>query len=365
MTTSSAAPEVAEVAPPPPPCHGMVELAGGTFTMGWDPRRPLKLGPAPIEIPTRRATVAAFCLSRTEVTVDQYQACVRAGACTVADLRDERCNRPGAGRGDHPVNCVTWIQAHNYCAFRGARLPTEEEWEFAARGTAGRTYPWGEAPPFEPGSPFETLTEGTRPVGQRPAAATPEGIEDLAGNVWEWTSSPFCMHDNPGCVAEERMLKGSNNDSTHHRGSVRFNAPPTRRNPDTGFRCAGPGAAKPLTEAEGPASPVQKHWTEMPAVSQPTHRLLPGAPFPSTTRPKAGRVICHTAIRVAATGKPTQAKAAIKDDCTERFARIAEEEAMKAQWASRPHPVDTTVPVFIDHDAEQCRRCVVITVAPE
>lgn len=342
----------------------MVALAGGTFTMGWDPDRPVRLGPAPIEVPTRRATVAPFCIDRTEVTVDAYQACVRDGACTPVARGDERCNRPGTGRGDHPVNCVTWIQANNYCAFRQVRLPTEEEWEFAARGVEGRTYPWGEAVPFEEGSPIEKLEEGTHPVGQRSTAATPEGVEDLAGNVWEWTNSAFSMHDNPGLVSEARLLKGSSNNSLIHRASNRFNAPPSRNNPDTGFRCAGPGAAKPLREVASPSGTKQKHWTEMPTVSQPIHRVLKDATIPPSTNPMRGRVICHTALHVEPSGKPAQAKAAIEGDCTEGFARIAEEEAMKARWASAPHPVDTTVPVFIDHDPKRCQRCVVVTVAP-
>ena len=320
----------------------------------------------------------AFCLDRTPVTIDAYQFCVGSGVCTPAVQSDKRCNRPGTDRGDHPVNCVTWLQANNYCAFRRARLPTEEEWEFAARGAEGRAYPWGDAAPFEDGSPIQALTDGTHPVGQRPETATPEGIQDLAGNVWEWTSSVFCMHDDPDCHREARtlennshdslvarVLKGSSNDSYVHRGSNRFNAQPRRNKPDTGFRCAGPGVARPLDEAAGPSRPVQKHWTEMPALGQPTHRKLEGGSFPSNTTPKQGRVICHTALRVTPSGQPTEAKTTIDGDCTRRFADIAQEEAMKARWHSGPHPVDTTVPVFIDHDPGRCPRCVVVTVAPE
>jgi formylglycine-generating enzyme len=149
------------------------------------------------------AHVPAFCIDRTEVTVAAYRACVSAGACTADHLTESTCNDPfGAcfvhretcnwdkpGREDHPINCVSWNQARRYCLWAGKRLPTNLEWEKAARGTDGRIHPWGGATPT---CDLAVWANGcgrysTWPVGSKPRGASPYGALDMAGNVGEWT----------------------------------------------------------------------------------------------------------------------------------------------------------------------------------
>jgi formylglycine-generating enzyme required for sulfatase activity/tRNA A-37 threonylcarbamoyl transferase component Bud32 len=201
---------------------GMALVPAGTFRMGSDSGEP-------DEKPVHEVKVEAFCLDLTEVTVADYAACVKAGRCTAAGDRvvvdpkwglsaqevavhNRACNADKADRARYPVNCVDWTQADAYCRAQARRLPTEEEWEYAAKGgDEGRTYPWGAAPPGPTllnacGSECVSFFarhnmsskamygssdghEATAPVGSFPAGAGRWGHLDLAGNVWEWTAS--------------------------------------------------------------------------------------------------------------------------------------------------------------------------------
>ena len=184
---------------------GMLRVPGGAFAMG----SPDGVGDDD-EHPRHAVTVSAFCLDRTEVTVAAYEACVAAGRCTAPHReRSPYCNHPD--RGDHPVNCVDWGQAVAYCRWLGRRLPSEAEWEYAARGSDGRLYPWGNEPPSASrlnacgrecvawgkrvlGRDWPAMYDAddgwatTAPVGSFPAGASPFGALDMAGNVWEWTA---------------------------------------------------------------------------------------------------------------------------------------------------------------------------------
>ncbi len=223
-------------------------------------------------------TVRAFCLDRTEVTVAAYAACEgcdpRLRSVEFEGLtpngrtfESQFCNGPEAA--SHPINCVDWHQAKAYCAASGKRLPTEAEWELAARGEEGRTYPWGPAPPSRErlnacGSECSRmLTErreavgkgpwpamygeddsapATSPVGRYPGGATPAGVLDLAGNVWEWTESPYCPYGKDDCGDSRRVLRGGGWDTTESqdvRAARRYPSAPTARGKSIGFRCAG------------------------------------------------------------------------------------------------------------------------------
>jgi formylglycine-generating enzyme required for sulfatase activity len=147
-----------------------------------------------------------FCMGPTEVTVAQYRRCVQAGKCAPApttvsksDIPEDLspfCNGDRATKNDHPVNCIDWNMARAYCTWIGGRLPSSAEWIHAAGGSDGRVYPWGNAEPDaqlcwrrQTAHVKDDSQPGTCAVGQFPAGRSPYGLLDMAGNVFEWTSS--------------------------------------------------------------------------------------------------------------------------------------------------------------------------------
>jgi formylglycine-generating enzyme required for sulfatase activity len=155
----------------------------------------------------RQVHVDDYYIDVYEVTVADYRACVDAGGCTSDGLdgyddpyKQGNCNWRFAGRDDHPLNCVSWRQAEGFCRWRGKRLPSEAEWEKAARGSDKRTYPWGDAMitcdyavTNETGQDGDKGcgAQGTAPVGSRPKGVSPYGVHDIVGNVWEWTADAY------------------------------------------------------------------------------------------------------------------------------------------------------------------------------
>ncbi len=161
-----------------------VSIPGGSFMMGSDSGNS-------DERPVHEVTVQAFEMNRTEVTIGQYLSCVLDGACSSPDT-GEYCNWDKAGRGNHPVNCVDWQQANDFCEFAGGRLPSEAEWEYAARGGGQDiTYPWGDESPSCTYAVMDDRGNGcgedrTCAVCSKTAGNTEQGLCDMAGNVWEW-----------------------------------------------------------------------------------------------------------------------------------------------------------------------------------
>ncbi|AKV03112.1 Serine/threonine kinase [Labilithrix luteola] len=283
-SSSSAIPSasVPPAKPPAPACpEGMKTIPGGKFFMGSDDKKDEEN-----ERPAHQVTLPTYCIDTTEVTVAKYKECSDRGDCKRAPIENEwvgitprehkvydpLCNmRDPEGRAQHPVNCVDWELASAYCKATGKRLPTEAEWEFATRGSDGRRYPWGDDPPMngdrlnacgkecvawgkkngEPMDPMYAADDGfanTAPVGSFPKGASPFGLQDVVGNVWEWASDWYDVYK-PDAVADpkgpaegkERVMRGGSwngADVGWVRPTYRFRSQPGLRSHGVGFRCA-------------------------------------------------------------------------------------------------------------------------------
>lgn len=212
-----------------------VAIPGGTFAMGCDDCDA-------DEAPVHTVTLSAFTIDRYEVTVGQYTACVEAGACE-APLGE-------VGGEHHPVTGLAYDEVEAFCAWRGMSVPTEAEWEFAARGDDGRRYPWGDAAPDCTLAAQRACTGGLEPVGGHPSGESPFGVADLSGNAWEWVSDyydPDYYVDSPtenppgGPAGGLRTVRGVDlwSDAGVLRASNREYAIPDGRSVVVGFRCAG------------------------------------------------------------------------------------------------------------------------------
>jgi eukaryotic-like serine/threonine-protein kinase len=256
----------------------MIQIPGGSFFMGSDD------GLA-VEKPSHQVAVAPFCIDEFEVTVDKYKACSDAGRCKRAATSNEwaritdkerkafdpLCNaRETSARATHPINCVDWEMADKFCREQGGRLPTEAEWEFAARGPDGRKYPWGDEDPaaghlnacgkecvawglrngIEERAMYD-VDDGfanTAPVGSFPRGASRYGVQDVVGNVWEWVADWYGEYDKSEqkdpkgpASGEERVIRGggwNGSFASWVRPTFRYKDAAGKRSYGIGFRCA-------------------------------------------------------------------------------------------------------------------------------
>jgi eukaryotic-like serine/threonine-protein kinase len=282
---SSAPPIMSIAAAPEPTCPpGMTKIPAGRFFMGSDDRRE-----EDDERPAHQVILSAYCMDTTEVTVEQYKACSDRGGCKRAPtendwegitpqlrkIYDPLCNiREPETRGLHPINCIDWELADAYCKATSRRLPTEAEWEYATRGSDGRKYPWGDDAPMggghlnacgkecvawgkkhpDPDYPLVAMYPAddgfptTAPVGSFPNGASPFGLQDVVGNVWEWVSDWHARYTGDAVTnptgpesGTERVLRGgawNGSKVAWVRPTYRFKSDPKLRSHGIGLRCA-------------------------------------------------------------------------------------------------------------------------------
>jgi formylglycine-generating enzyme required for sulfatase activity len=166
----------------------MIKIPAGEFTMGKNEEgRPHN--------PEHKVTLKEFFIDQTEVTVEQYQACVTCGICPAPQRDGSHTGRePYYGNDKYknfPVIYVSWTDAKTYCEGIGKQLPTEAQWEKAARGEDGRDYPWGSTEPTKTLANFNGNLNDTAPVTDFDAGKSPSGVLNLAGNVWEWVADSY------------------------------------------------------------------------------------------------------------------------------------------------------------------------------
>jgi len=286
--SSSAGPPVLPIEVP----DDMVLIPEGTVWMGCHQDRDLECDAD--EIPGHPVKLPAFLIDRTEVRVTDYAQCVISGECSDrrlegyaidggAYVESPRCNWGRPGRERHPINCVSWPQAVAYCEWRAARLPTEAEWERAARGDDKRRFPWGD----EPATCVMTVMaeegdqgcgkDGSWPVANKPKDVSPFGVMDMAGNVREWVQDWYDPRYYKRKVSDDpqgpdhgsrRVARGGgwgNVVARFMRVSRRENHEPTTHSMHLGFRCARNATPDATPDATSdPASSAEPGVTDEP-----------------------------------------------------------------------------------------------------
>lgn len=201
------------------------------------------------EHPQRRVFLPAYSIDTYEVTNRLYKQFVDATASRPPSSWPN--GRIPRGRENNPVTHVNWYDAERFCRWMGKRLPSEAEWEKAARGVNGQEYPWGNEYTGKKANTNDAGIGGTAPVGSFAAGVSPYGVHDMAGNVWEWVQDwykPYLGNttfQHPALGEKNKVIRGMSWGGTGHyalphfyRAAYRFYAFPESSSPDVGFRCA-------------------------------------------------------------------------------------------------------------------------------
>ncbi len=223
--------------------HGlpMVLVPAGEFIMGSDGHDQAAARPAhPVYLDD-------FYIDVYEVSQARYKECLDAGGCTITPGTGSLLNRPVWD--DHPMMDITWYDAQEYCEWRGGSLPTEAQWEKAARGTDQRRFPWGNEPVTCERARYGECGWMTSPIGTHPAGASPYGVQDMAGNAWEliydWYQQDYyevSPYENPTGPAESTGYKSERGGAWFYEAALmtaiwRNNLPPDAHYLYVGFRC--------------------------------------------------------------------------------------------------------------------------------
>ncbi|GIK39275.1 MAG: hypothetical protein BroJett011_31080 [Chloroflexota bacterium] len=225
---------------PPKPVEDMIGIPAGPFTFGDDTGEPN-------EGPAQTINLPAYQIDHFEVTHDDFMLFVNAtGYQTEAEKKGAKktWRSDVEGKGNHPVVRVTWNDAQAFCEWLGKRLPTEQEWEKAARGDQGNLFPWGNTFDASKANLKASGIRGTVAVGSFPGGASAYGVEDMAGNVWEWTADPYQPYPNSTYQDkfysdQLRVTRGGGwfDEEPQVRSANRSAAAPDSANDDLGFRC--------------------------------------------------------------------------------------------------------------------------------
>lgn len=233
----------------------MVYISAGEFVMGTDDEEPRILKnphgyATAFQEPRKRRTIylKGFYIDKYEVTNRQYQKFVKETNYRLPDHWQHTGTYP-EGEGDYPVAFVTWWDAKTYCKWAGKRLPSEEEWEKAARGTDAREFPWGKEFDKTKANTWEAGLKNIHTVGRHEAGKSPYGVYDLAGNVMEWTSTEYRQYQHPPGEESSNgqslwltmaILRGGawSSDSKDAQTFSRVLSEPGIKSNGIGFRCA-------------------------------------------------------------------------------------------------------------------------------